>query len=171
MGFWSNLFGKKKKQPVKERTAWPSRNSKAVARLARKRGCSIYDVDLYDDGIIEELLLLGLILSDDGLFYEDDPNWVDPVEDVVVDVTTNNAVAVEETTPELAPVEEKPLPPPSPEPSVYTPPAYEPPPPAPALEPERSSWTDEPSESSWGSSSDSGGGWSGGSDSGGGFDD
>jgi len=177
MGFWSNLFGKK--QPAKKKVAWPSRKSAAVARLARKRGCSVYDLDLYDDSIIEELLLLGLILSDNGLYYEDDPNWVD---ETVVDDQIDNIEAVEdagtfvvatqtveEALPEFAPVEEKPLPPPPPPP----PPVYTPPAPPPEPEPERSRWSSEPSESSWSSSSDSGG-WSsdsGGSDFGGGGSD
>lgn len=163
MGFWSKLFGQKKKvrRP-------PSRGSLAVQRLARRRGCSVYDLDLYDDSIIEELLLLGLILSDDG--YIDDPSWEEPVENefVAEDVGTLEETVQEQPQPEQV-VETFPLPAPPPPP----PPVYEPEPmPEPEPEVERR-WDSEPSSSDWSSSSDSGGWDSGGSDfgGGGGFDD
>ncbi|MHA2280118.1 MAG: hypothetical protein ACXAC5_04480 [Promethearchaeota archaeon] len=129
--------------------------------------------------------MLGLILSDDGLYYEDDPGWVDPVEDVATETAIDNMTTVEDAgtfvetqtveqaIPELAPVEEKPLPPPPPEPEYRYDPPVPTPEPLPQPEPERSSWTSEPSESSWSSSSDSGSSWDsgGGSDFGGGSDD
>jgi hypothetical protein len=175
MGFWSRLFGKKKK-PARPAV---DRHSKAVARLAQKRGCSIYALDLEDAGLLEELLFFGLMLSEDGDFYYDDPHWVEePLMDESVENTMEPGLEIELLGEEELLVQkelpaEEPLPVVEQEPVVEVPPAYEPPPappapvyepPVPSPEPERSSWTSEPSESSWGGSSDSGGG-------GGGFDD
>lgn len=185
MGFFSWLFGTNKKKRPKI-----SRDSRAVKRLARRRGVSVHALDLYDDSIIEDLLLLGLILSDDGDYYYDDPHFIedasadslggiafeaessgsftDETETTTSGETSTDSVEDSntfDTTPE--PVEVKPLPDPPPPPvSTYEPPVYDPP-----ADPEPSSsgssWTENTSPS-WGGSFDSGGSSS--YDSGGGFD-
>ena len=152
MGFWSNLFGRNKKPKI-------SRTCAPVSRLAKKRGCSVYDLDLDDSSIIEELLLLGLILDDNGNYYED-PLWNDFEEQgvgyMLSNVAEGSAYDIDTQDDSIGcgnecgcerPPSPLPLPPPPPPP----PPPYEPP-----EQEERESWTSESSESSW-SSDDSGG--------------
>ena len=77
MIFWNWLFGSKQtKQIVDQTKPIVPRNSIAVRRLAERRKVSVESLDLYDDSIIKELLLLGLILNNDGSCYIDDPEFI-----------------------------------------------------------------------------------------------
>ena len=185
MGFWGDLFGGKKKKKQKKDRPFIPRGLKAVERLARRRGCSIYELDLYDDGIFEELLLLGLALSDDGGYYVNDPEWTDSEAEVTTDEVENlvaegsGTFETTETTTELEATPAAGVAEPATETETLRvdtapaplPPVYEAPPPAPAPEPERSNWTSEVSESSWSSGSSDSSSSGGGFDSGGGGDD
>ena len=98
MGLWSWLFGTKKQEPVRRTRPTISRSSAAVRRLAARRGVSIWDLDLmYDESIFEELLLLGLLLSDDGSCYVDDSNFVEE------DISGSTVEDTTEETLEVAP--------------------------------------------------------------------
>ncbi len=51
------------------------RGSLAVRRLAERRNVKIDQLDLNSDDTLNDLLMLGLVLSNDGTFYYDDPHY------------------------------------------------------------------------------------------------
>lgn len=79
MGFFSKLFKRKNKKRTKRTRPDIPYRSKAMLRLSKKSGMSVSDLMCHfdEDVMLEELMLLGLMLSEDGTYYYDNPSYVD----------------------------------------------------------------------------------------------